>query len=746
MKKNLLTCLVSLGLISYANAQQVGIGTNTPDASAKLDIASGGNTGILFPRVALTATNAAGPVTSPANWLTVFNTATAGSGSTAVVPGLYYWNGTAWVKLDTGSALGDWKIDGNSNGALRYLGTNDAFDLGFETNGTEKLRLTTAGNLGIGTTTPNAPLQFANTIANRKVVLWETAANDHQIYGLGINTGVLRYQVDATSSNHIFYAGLTTTTSQELMRIQGNGNVGIGTTSPGATLNVIHPTANTTPTKPTGNWAAIVENNQDAADSRNGLAVATRWGGDASTVFEAGSYWTGAVQTYTPILSVKGSLNVGIGITNPLNKLTVNNANTTSGTTSTYPFAVARAGVVDYTIGSDASFAYAQSWNSKPLLINAMGNNVGIGLTTAPTAQLHTTGSVRFAGITNGLLGVDANGNVGTRTMAVSGTGIAITNGNGVAGNPTYNLNYGASLASAAGGAYPVGNFGQFESHGTYTDFNTTPNYWGWNYVVGFANGPNSTSSQWYRQNVGLGSNYAARGAGGYSLEMAYPRYNTSAAGIWMRTIENGTIGPWQRTDGGAKGVSSTLHPSMDDITGWTTILNSCLDDGAYGVNWGFPFNIDGVNYTQGWISTNGVLGFGTGSSSSYDNTALPANISNDPMLFFHWDDNSSNLIRYVIQGTSPNRNCFIQWQGSEVNNTCSGGSSRVMAYITLSEGSNVVSVRYLNQGSSADAQGAGATFGFQYSGGAAAGTIPMGFNTKLLDDNATNQAFSIDF
>lgn len=176
------------------------------------------------------------------------------------------------------------------------------------------------------------------------------------------------------------------------MAITQAGNVGVGTTTPGATLNVIHPTFNTTPTKPTGNWAAIIENNQDASDSRNGLAVATRWGSDASTIFEAGSYWTGGAQAYTPILSVKGSLNVGVGITSPPNKFTVNNANTTPATVGSYPFAVARGSSVEYTVGSDGNYVYNQSWNSKALLINAMGNNVGIGMSTLPTQKLDVQG------------------------------------------------------------------------------------------------------------------------------------------------------------------------------------------------------------------------------------------------------------------------------------------------------------------------------------------------------------------
>jgi hypothetical protein len=190
-----------------------------------------------------------------------------------------YWNGTAWVtnssniynnggNIGIGSTTPAYKLDiveaGNtifrakslaansyasfilSNPERDFMLTNNALDdqLSFYYNGANRLQFNltnqffNSGNVGIGTITPNAALQLGNVITNRRIVLWEDANNDHQFYGFGINGNTLRYQVAAPSQNHIFYTGASTTTSTELMRIQGDGNVGIGTSAPSSKLEV----------------------------------------------------------------------------------------------------------------------------------------------------------------------------------------------------------------------------------------------------------------------------------------------------------------------------------------------------------------------------------------------------------------------------------------------------------------------------------------------------------------------------
>jgi hypothetical protein len=98
--------LISLILCPVIGLAQVGVGTTTTDASARfqIDASSGTNDnpkGFLPPRVALAATSSIAPFSTitPATGLLVYNTATAGSGSSAVTPGFYYYDGAKWQRI-----------------------------------------------------------------------------------------------------------------------------------------------------------------------------------------------------------------------------------------------------------------------------------------------------------------------------------------------------------------------------------------------------------------------------------------------------------------------------------------------------------------------------------------------------------------------------------------------------------------------------------------------------------------------
>jgi hypothetical protein len=132
---------------------QVGVGTTTP--AGALDINSS-TQGMIPPRVALTATNVAAPVVNPQGGALVagtivWNTATSGTVPNNVAPGLYYWDGTRWVAF-AGSPGGlDWALSGNSGttAGTNFLGTTDAQDIRFHTNGNERARILSGGTIGV---------------------------------------------------------------------------------------------------------------------------------------------------------------------------------------------------------------------------------------------------------------------------------------------------------------------------------------------------------------------------------------------------------------------------------------------------------------------------------------------------------------------------------------------------------------------------------------------------------------------
>ena len=102
------TFILLICLSTFISNAQTGIGTTTPNASAKLEVASS-TMGFLPPRIALTGTNdnttiknASGTSITPATGLLIYNTATTTTDPYKVVPGYYYYNGTSWVAIANG--------------------------------------------------------------------------------------------------------------------------------------------------------------------------------------------------------------------------------------------------------------------------------------------------------------------------------------------------------------------------------------------------------------------------------------------------------------------------------------------------------------------------------------------------------------------------------------------------------------------------------------------------------------------
>lgn len=284
--KNIKTILTTLIILfSIVGKAQVGIGTIIPDAA--LDITSTTD-GLLIPRVALTNSNSASPLTSPIISELVYNSATIAD----VTPGYYFWDGAKWVKLATGGST-DWSITGNTEIVDgNYIGTaaltnvdvafrrnnlpagkisatstsfgQGALTAGATTNGTAFGNNALAVNTGTNNVAVGTSALAANTTGTNNVAVGTRALAVNTIgtqntalgaFALSTNTAAqntavgfnaLRSNTTGTTNSALGYLALQNTT--------GSNNTAIGASAGGSTTtgsNNILIGANTSTTGPT---------------------------------------------------------------------------------------------------------------------------------------------------------------------------------------------------------------------------------------------------------------------------------------------------------------------------------------------------------------------------------------------------------------------------------------------------------------------------------------------------------------
>lgn len=199
MRPNTSTSLLLFALLLLicgpAMAQNVGIGTNTPAASAKLDV-NATDRGLLIPNVALVATtNGTSPVNTPATGLLVWNTNAAVINGSGI--GYYYWDGTQWVRLSTSNE--GWLINGNgnTNDNTSFVGTTDNNDLVLKRNNVEHLRL---DNSVLTANDDNLDLDFQVKSVNDQNAIRVDAFNNR----VGILTGTPNEALDVHGNVELY--------------------------------------------------------------------------------------------------------------------------------------------------------------------------------------------------------------------------------------------------------------------------------------------------------------------------------------------------------------------------------------------------------------------------------------------------------------------------------------------------------------------------------------------------------------
>ena len=137
------------------------------------------------------------------------------------------------VRTDAQTAGGIQLASGDNANYVQSLG---AKDFQISTNSSEKLRVTSAGNVGIGTSSPGSLLELRKNEATRlRLTRTNAVSNYCQIEAAGSNSEQLTITTDPTGQGSGFIA--FENNGSERMRLDSSGNVGIGTNSPVARLH-----------------------------------------------------------------------------------------------------------------------------------------------------------------------------------------------------------------------------------------------------------------------------------------------------------------------------------------------------------------------------------------------------------------------------------------------------------------------------------------------------------------------------
>lgn len=263
----------------------------------------------------------------------------------------------AQIASGTGSA---WTLDGNTEGAIKNLGTLDNYDLPFVTNNIERMRLTTNGELGIGTSTPsgildvvgqnstinilaNHPASFGGAVGASVTIRAAMSGNGN---GTGGNVTIAAGAAGGgggTGGNVIIASGLNNGgtgghiifkyndygsfgAGTEAMRVASNGYVGIGSTSPSYKLSLAGTASLADRTMAINNTPVVYLPDQTTFPNNLAFGNGLR---SLNNTF-GGAYDNTAIGINALLANTQGTSNVAVG-TNALKANTSASSNTAIG-------------------------------------------------------------------------------------------------------------------------------------------------------------------------------------------------------------------------------------------------------------------------------------------------------------------------------------------------------------------------------------------------------------------------------
>ncbi|MES2592167.1 MAG: hypothetical protein V4608_09800 [Bacteroidota bacterium] len=533
--------------------------------------------------------------------------------------------GTTGIQGATGEDVGThWTLAGNAGTTpgTNFIGTTDATDIVVATNNSEKIRVTSAGNVGIGISTPEETLRvWGNSILGSTAVIpgsygfpihglvndAATSPGDGRILmlsqnntGIGTRSGIafqlssaagltnteatigaVREVAGPSGVGGIYFATYASGTLVERMRIDRNGNVGINTTSPGAKLEVIG-ASGTTIKIVDGNQGAgkVLTSDANGQGSWQTSSGGSGWALTGNSGTTAGANFIGTTDAQNLVFKVantqsglidrsgNGNNSFGYGALNPVTtgagNTAVGNGPLLSNTSGNFNSAFGNGALLSNTAGS-----YNSAVGEGALYYNVSGRNA-----TAIGAN-----AMKYANSTS--VGFD-NQNVAVGYEALRGSNTAANN----TGNRNTAIGYQALLSNTIGD----GN----ATTGMHTLFNNTTGY----------------------ENTAIGTNVMRFNTTGYqNTAIGYVALQTNTTGYFNAATGYGAL---NFNTIGARNTASGTQSLYTNTSG--------LNNTALGHNAG---------YSNSTGSNNVFLGYRAGYNETGSDKLYIANNSTNPPLIY---------------------------------------------------------------------------------------------------------------
>jgi hypothetical protein len=316
-----------------------------------------------------------------------------------------------------------------------YIGTRTNHPISFVTDGDERMRISSAGFVGIGTSSPQRKLAVEGT-----GVIFNNTGGAHEVL---FGDAAYRYFSLYTPASPEYMS--IRTGSTDLLTVKASGNVGIGTSSPVSALDVS--------AEPVATSGSLIRARNTAATASNTTFGGVFFSSSPGTDYSIGKSNINSVTTLSfrngntgaSYMDIDSSGKVGIGTSSPVYGLDVRNTiySSVAATTTNLTLGDSTNGTISGISTNNNNLIFLANGSAESMRIDSSGK-VGIG-TSSPTSKLQIGGmaageqallieSPRNDALSNGLVRINITDSVcpfAGLQIDHAGTGAAIiANGN----------------------------------------------------------------------------------------------------------------------------------------------------------------------------------------------------------------------------------------------------------------------------------------------------------------------------